>query len=118
MCRRRAGNGLAMDATNLKTELSSIKRVALKYCGGCNPGFDRVAYVEKIKSTAGSGIEWVTFDEEGFDAVLLVNGCDTACPRRTVDFSEYKQTLSIRDDKLSPEDLVKILLESEATNED
>jgi len=57
-------------------------------------------------------------DEEGLEAVLLVNGCDTACPRRSLDFSEYKQTLSIKDDKASPEDLVKILLESEATNED
>lgn len=92
--------------------------MALKYCGGCNPGFDRVAYVEKIKSAAGAGIEWVTLDEQGFDAVLLVTGCETACPRRTIDFSEYKQTLSIRNDNLSPEDVVKILLESEATNED
>jgi hypothetical protein len=92
--------------------------VALKYCGGCNPGFDRAAYVGKIKSAAGRNIEWVTLDEEGFDAVLLVSGCDTACPRRSLDLSEYKQSVTIRDDKVSPEDLVKILLESEATNED
>ena len=95
-----------------------IKRVALKYCGGCNPAFDRVAYVEKIKSAAGPDIEWVTLDEDGFDAVLLVTGCDTACPRRTLDLSEYKQSLSIKDDKLSPQELVRILLESEETNED
>ncbi len=92
--------------------------MALKYCGGCNPGFDRVAYVDKIKSAAGPDIEWVTLEEEGFDAVLLVSGCETACPRRTRDFSEYKQALLIRDDKASPEDLVKILLESEVRNED
>jgi hypothetical protein len=98
--------------------LPVIKRVALKYCGGCNPGFDRVAYVEKIKSAAGLNIEWVTLDEEGFDTVLLVSGCDTACPRRSIDLSPYRQTVTVRDDKASPEDLVKILLESEATNED
>ncbi|MGZ3596175.1 MAG: hypothetical protein ACXWMV_13990 [Syntrophales bacterium] len=92
--------------------------MALKYCGGCNPGFDRVAYVEKIKSAAGADIEWVTLDDEGFDAVLLVAGCETACPRRSLDFSQYKQSLSIRDDKISPKDLVKILLESEEANED
>ena len=97
---------------------TGIKRVALKYCGGCNPGFDRVAYVDKIKSAAGPAIEWVTLDEEKFDVVLLVTGCATACPRRTLDFSEYRQGLLIRDDKTSPEDLVKILLESEAANED
>jgi hypothetical protein len=92
--------------------------VALKYCGGCNPGFDRAAYVEKIKAAAGPDIEWVTLDEEGFDAVLLVTGCDTACPRRTIDFSEYGKTVTIKDAKVSPEDLVKILLESEGANED
>lgn len=92
--------------------------MALKYCGGCNPGFDRVAYVDKIKSAAGPDIEWVTLDEGNVDAVLLVTGCDTACPRRSIDFSKYKKTVTIRDDKASPEDLVKLLSESEATNED
>ena len=92
--------------------------MALKYCGGCNPGFDRVAYVDKIKSAAGPAIEWVTLDEEKFDAVLLVTGCDTACPRRSLDLSEYKQSLSIKDDKASPQELVRILLEREETNED
>jgi hypothetical protein len=57
-------------------------------------------------------------DEGWIDAVLLVTGCETACPRRTLDFSEYKQAILISDDKASPEDLVKILLESEARNED
>jgi hypothetical protein len=53
-------------------------------------------------------------NESEVDAVLLVSGCDTACPRRSVDFSEYKKTVMIRDDKLSPDYLVKIMLESEA----
>ena len=101
-----------------KRSWTGIKRVALKYCGGCNPGYDRVAYVGKIKSAAGADIEWVTLDEGGIDAVLLATGCETACPRRSIDFGEYKRTVTIRDDKQSPEDLVKILLESEATNED
>ena len=77
-----------------------------------------MAYVEKIKSTAGAEIEWVTLDEGGIDAVLLVTGCETACPRRSIDFGEYGQTVTIKDDKQSPEDLVKIILESEARNED
>jgi hypothetical protein len=60
----------------------------------------------------------VTLDDEGFDTVLLVSGCETTCPRRTLDFSAYEQALLIRDDKAAPEDVVKILLESEARNED
>lgn len=101
-----------------KRSSTAIKRVALKYCGGCNPVFDRVTYVEKIKSAAGPDIEWVTLDDEGLDAVLFVTGCETACPLRSIDFSQYKHALLIKDDNVSSQDLVKILLESEETNED
>jgi hypothetical protein len=117
--RRRAGYGLAVDKRNLTNGAETgIKKVALKYCGGCNPSFDRVAYVEKIRSAAGPEIEWVTLDCEGFDAVLLVAGCDTACPGRTLDFSRFKRTVFVKNDKISPKDLVRILLESEEANED
>jgi hypothetical protein len=117
--RRRAGDGLAVDKRNLTNGAETgIKKVALKYCGGCNPGFDRVAYVESVKSAAGPVIEWVTLDDEGFDTVLLICGCETACPLRSLDFSRYTQSVSIKNDKVSPKDLVKILLESEEANED
>ncbi len=119
MRRRRAGNGLIVDKRNLKNGAKTrIKKVALKYCGGCNPGYDRVAYVGKIKSAAGPDVEWVTLDDKRFDAVLLVVGCETACPLRSVDFGKYKQTVAIKNDKVSPKDLVKILLESEERNDD
>lgn len=116
---RRTGDGLVVDKRNLINGAEKrIKKVALKYCGGCNPGFDRVAYVEKIKSATGPDIEWVTLDDEGFDAVLLVAGCETACPQRSLDFSRFKRTVYIKNEKLSPKDVVRILLESEETNED
>ncbi len=119
MRRRGAGDGLAVDKRNLTNGAETgIKKVALKYCGGCNPGFDRVAYAESVKSAAGPVIEWVTLEDEGFDTVLLICGCETACPLRSIDFSRYRQRVSIKNDKVSPGDLVNILLESEEANED
>ncbi len=40
------------------------KRVALKYCGGCDPGFDRVEYIQRVRAAAGEAIMWVTLDDE------------------------------------------------------
>ena len=59
------------------------KRIALKYCGGCNPTFDRAEYVKKIQSAAGDRIEWATLDDAAWDGILLIHGCNTACLEKT-----------------------------------
>ncbi|MCB2193243.1 MAG: hypothetical protein KQI62_16850, partial [Deltaproteobacteria bacterium] len=55
-------------------------KVALKYCGGCDPGYDRVAYYEAIQAEAGERITWQRLEQGGHQALLLVCGCETACP--------------------------------------
>ena len=87
------------------------KRVALKYCGGCNPSYDRLEYVKKIQSIAGASIEWVTLDEDCFEAVLIIQGCEIACPGKEVASFPGRPVVSIRDNCLHPEDVVKILLQ-------
>jgi hypothetical protein len=54
-------------------------RVRVKYCGGCNPDYDRVALVEKIKARLSGMIEWASSDADPCDRVLAVHGCETAC---------------------------------------
>ena len=56
----------------------------MKYCGGCDPGFDRVGYFQEIQNAAGDLIEWVTLDDPGFECVLVISGCDTACPEENM----------------------------------
>ena len=46
----------------------------MKYCGGCNPSYERVEYVREIQKAAGSRVTWVTLDEGDFCALLLVSG--------------------------------------------
>lgn len=55
-------------------------RVAIKFCGGCDPTFDRLAYFEKLKIAAGDQIVWVAIDQRPYAAILLIAGCQTACP--------------------------------------
>ena len=54
-------------------------KVAIKYCGGCNPDYDRVALVERIKERLNGRVEFVSAEDEDIDLVLAVEGCKTAC---------------------------------------
>ena len=86
-------------------------RVGIKYCGGCDPTYDRVKYVQEIQEAGVGRIEWVRFDEPGIAVVLLVCGCDAQCIE-DVDFQSHDLPLvSIRSENESPEMMVSMLLE-------
>ncbi len=89
------------------------KRIALKYCGGCNPTFDRVGCVKKIQSAAGDRIEWATLDDGEWEKILLIHGCNTACLEKNFDFLKYGRVLSIRNDDYDSAGIVKKLLSEE-----
>ena len=73
-------------------------------------------YFKRIQSIAGESIEWVTLEDDGFDMVLLIQGCDTGCPEKNTDFSLNRRIVSIKNDDLDPKDVVKIIL-GEVKNE-
>ena len=54
-------------------------KVGVKYCGGCNPYYDRVALVEQIKSSLKGKAEFVSPSNDDVDLVIAVEGCQTAC---------------------------------------
>lgn len=55
-------------------------RIRIKYCGGCNPRYDRVALVEEMRTRLGGAVKWVSADDvDPCDQVVVVNGCETAC---------------------------------------
>ena len=54
-------------------------RVGVKYCGGCNPEYYRVALVEQIKERLEGKVSFVPPESEGVDIILVVYGCKTAC---------------------------------------
>ena len=60
----------AMDAT---------VKIGVKYCGGCNPGYDRVALVKQIEESLRGEVEFVSPENKDVTLVLAVEGCSTAC---------------------------------------
>lgn len=85
-------------------------KVAVKFCGGCDPAYERVAYLSKIKAAAGSGFRWVLLREGGFEAILLLSGCPRACPEE--DLPRSVPIVSLQSDERNPEIVVKMLTEA------
>jgi hypothetical protein len=61
-------------------------KIGIKYCGGCNPEYDRVALVRHIEERLQGKAEFVEPGGEGIDLILAVEGCSTAC----ADLSVFK----------------------------
>ena len=64
-------------------------RVRIKYCGGCNPNYNRVALVEEMKARLSGTVEWASSDADPCDLVVAVHGCETACADLTA-FDGYE----------------------------
>ncbi len=83
-------------------------KVAIKFCGGCDPAYDRVEFFQRIQCLARDSIEWVRVDDPGYEAVLLVCGCLTACPED--ELNHVSRLITVRQSGLSPERVVAQLL--------
>ncbi|MBW1847897.1 MAG: hypothetical protein JRI53_05190 [Deltaproteobacteria bacterium] len=54
-------------------------KIGLKYCGGCNPTYDRGLMAEKITRELDGKANFVTIIEDDVDMVLSIQGCDVSC---------------------------------------
>ncbi len=54
-------------------------KIGVKYCGGCNPEYDRVALVRRLGESLRGKAEFVRPETEGVSLILAVEGCSTAC---------------------------------------
>jgi hypothetical protein len=86
--------------------MNNIRKIGLKFCGGCSPRYDRVGMVKRIKEELGGTIEFVSPDEPGTDFILAVMGCDAACAN--LDPFEANQIRTITSEK-DTEALIKEL---------
>lgn len=99
-------NKKRMDINSFKGAYGKI-RVALKYCGGCDPAYDRVAYQEQIADAAAGNIEWVSIEAPPFEAVLVINGCARACKEKDLESEHQWRIISVRDDHTDPKLIIK-----------
>lgn len=69
--------------------------VGVKFCGGCNPRYDRGKALETIKNEMQGEAEFVIAEEGAeYDNLLVIGGCTNCCASH----SQYK----------SIEDVIKI----------
>ena len=54
--------------------------IRVKYCGGCNPRYDRRAEIDRLK-TAFQSASFVEMGDDGgpFDHVIVLCGCSAEC---------------------------------------
>ena len=63
----------------LSRNVGETVKVGLKYCGGCNPEYDRVALVKHIQESLQGKVLFVKAESEGVELIVAVEGCSTAC---------------------------------------
>ena len=59
--------------------MKPVFRIGLKYCGGCNPDYDRVALVKALAARLAGRVCIVPFSDPSARDILIVAGCRSAC---------------------------------------
>ena len=59
--------------------IDGMKKITIKYCGGCNPSYERVEMVQQLQSLLNNRFIFAVNDPEDSDARVLVCGCPRAC---------------------------------------
>jgi len=62
----------------MKQDQGQLK-IRVKYCGGCNPNYDRPALVKRINERLANRIALAEADDDGISLILAVVGCSVAC---------------------------------------
>ncbi len=54
-------------------------KIGIKYCGGCNPKYERVEMIQQVQSLVGDRYLFLRHDQHDLDGLIAVNGCLRAC---------------------------------------
>jgi len=59
--------------------LCAMLRIGIKYCGGCNPFYERVEIVQRAQSDFNCRLLFVHHDQTDIDGMIFMSGCQRAC---------------------------------------
>jgi hypothetical protein len=71
-----------------------LPRLAIKFCGGCNPLLDRGSISKIIREKLGEEVSWADWEEDT-DLLLILNGCPASCADRPDVQKKCRHTLII-----------------------
>lgn len=84
-----------------------MRQVAVKFCGGCNPGYDRgQAYQTIREAVSDCALLSLPVEGQAYDALLILRGC-TGCPYLYEEIDANERILCVKQDDI-PEVIEKI----------
>jgi hypothetical protein len=63
-------------------------KIGIKYCGGCNPTYERGEMIERGQSQVGEQFLFLRHDQYELDGLVLINGCLRSCATQNLNHSE------------------------------
>jgi len=67
-------------------------KIGVKYCGGCNPRYERGKALEVIKNQFIDGVSFDHAKEDmTYDVLLVIGGCTNCC----ASYEEYKANMGV-----------------------
>ncbi|MGB9698486.1 MAG: hypothetical protein ACPL5I_03775 [Thermodesulfobacteriota bacterium] len=74
-------------------------RLTIKFCGGCNPAYERGEFAQIVKESL-PNVRWISTDAEA-DLLIIINGCNSSCAQRPEIEEKGRFCLAIRGDGVS-----------------
>ena len=81
-------------------------KVGIKYCGGCNPRFNRREIVEKLMDEYSDFSFEPAIENYLYDIILVINGCLSACANYSSLISKKIIIIKTKDDYINLKDVL------------
>src|SRR4030042_19569 len=71
------------------------KKNGIKYCGGCNPSYERVEMIQQVESSLKDRFIFSVNDQQDLDIMVFVCGCPRACANKNLNHPEVPSRLLV-----------------------
>jgi hypothetical protein len=56
-------------------------RYGIKFCGGCNPRYERSRALKQIQDSLSASVDFeIAKEDASYDGLLVISGCSNCCP--------------------------------------
>jgi hypothetical protein len=60
-------------------QMTVKKKIGIRYCGGCNPSYERVEMIQRVQSLLEDRLIFAVHHPQDSDIMVFVSGCPRAC---------------------------------------
>ena len=65
-------------------------KIGIRYCGGCNPHYERVEMIQRVQSAVEDRFLFVGNERHGLDGLIAVSGCLRGCAMKDLKLREVR----------------------------